>query len=487
MRSVLLLAMMAAVGCETSTAPVDSAPDFRVPDHAPTTPTILLTPAQPGIGSTLRAELIDEARDADLDPLTYRYVWSQNGAVVLDGPDAEVGPELTAEGDVWTVQLYVDDGTLASASDVVSATIHEVPPVGPVVTFAPNPPAGAQPLGVDELAPATDVNDDPIEVTWQWYRNDVALSVPDGTGLTAEEVSGGDRFRVIITTSDGNNNPVVAELTASIPDQPPTLTDAYIYPNPQQDRLPLTCFSDGTDPDSLHAVRSYAWYLNGVFVPEAGDGDTVSAALTEIGDRWQCEATVASDGITVGPLRSDPADIRDSYGFRKRQWAELTVATDPASGERTGTGRVEVYEGRESASTPAANACDLYWSLVATEDPSVCADCTYAFSVAYTYDAAASTAGDFCADHPGGDSDGTLAFRTETAAFTAVLDDAWSCSHPAIQYRWMDYWRQPLTIAATGTAAYPGVYDGRAWSVTEGTDTEGNVTISAYTFAYYYY
>ncbi len=485
MRSVLLLAMMAAVACETSTAPRDSAP--WVTDHAPTTPAISLTPEHPGVGSTLHAELVDEARDADLDPVTYRYVWAQNGAVVLDGPDADVGPDLTAEGDEWTVQLYAGDGTLESASEVVATTIHEVPPVGPDVAFAPNPPLGANTLFVRELAPATDVNDDPLEVTWQWYRNDVALAVPDGTGLTADEVSGGDRFRVVVTTTDGNNAPVVSELTASIPDLPPTITEAAIYPSPQQDRLPLTCSTDATDPDSLHAEVTFGWYLNRVFVPEAGAGDTLSADLTEVGDQWQCEVSVTSDGVSAGPLRSNPVEIRDSYGFRKRQWAELTVSTDPASGERTGTGRVEVYEGRESASAPTTNACDLYWSLVATEDPSVCADCTHAFSVSYTYDAAASSAGDFCADHPGGDSDGTVAFRTETAAFTAVLDDAWSCSHPVILYPWMDYWRKPLPIAATGTGANPGIEYGTAWAVTEGTDVEGNVTISAYTFAYYYY
>jgi len=80
--------------------------------------------------------LVDVASsDSDDDPITYRYVWLLDGAEMPGLTSSSVPPLETADGDIWTCDVYPSDGTdegpAFSAS--VAVTDGSAPPP-PVIT-----------------------------------------------------------------------------------------------------------------------------------------------------------------------------------------------------------------------------------------------------------------------------------------------------------------------------------------------------------------
>lgn len=446
---------------------------------APGAPTVSITPATPGDDTTLRASMDVGAVDPDGDALTYRYEWLQNGTVVAGETNDFVVSEATTLGDVWTLNVYASDGELEGPAGTASATIADLPPVAPTIHLDPVAPVSGDGLTLVFDTPANDPNGDTLDQTIVWSENGTHNSSWDGrTTIDGVYVDGGDTFQVVVTVTDNDSEPISVEASVTVPNSAPEITAVEISPTTPKDNNDLTCKVTAKDPDGGKVTKTYLWYRDGVAATEVGDTDTVTADFTTVGEQWECEATV-SDGTTSTTAMSAAVEIAAPSGFRVTSRVDMTVTTDSA-GAHAGTGTAEWVLFSNTGSV--SNQCDIYWSLVATEDKTVCRGCDYSFDADYTYDAAASTTVTGCADMSK-DSTGSAAYDSRMGRFVAELDDpGYSGYYSTVVGLSMD-----VTGSGGYSWGYYGYYVGEYYSVVQGLDAAGNLTISAYHTNYRYY
>jgi hypothetical protein len=103
-----------------------------VQNFAPSIYSLALTPTAAYTADNLKA--IAQVGDADMDPVTLKYQWSRNGAVVSSQTSNVFPANLTTKNDVIAVKVTASDGTDQTTVDA-STTILDSPPV-----FTANPP-----------------------------------------------------------------------------------------------------------------------------------------------------------------------------------------------------------------------------------------------------------------------------------------------------------------------------------------------------------
>ena len=102
---------------------VDTATRSFVVDGMPGAPDVVITPADPGAADELVGAL---AFQPDLDPegedVTLRWAWLVDGETTTERAD-RVSASETAEGEVWTVQVWASDSRQEGPPGVAEAVI----------------------------------------------------------------------------------------------------------------------------------------------------------------------------------------------------------------------------------------------------------------------------------------------------------------------------------------------------------------------------
>lgn len=464
---------------DTDTGDIDTGDTGTGQNTAPTAPIVAITPASPSDNATLRAVISTDATDAEADPLTYRYEWLQNGTAQADLTGDYVISERTAEGDVWTLNVYATDGKAEGTPGTSTATVGNIVPTAPVIHIDPVAPVGGDALTLVFDAPADDANGDVLTQNIEWYVDGVRNSSWDSKStIDGIYVDGGETFRAVVTVSDGASDPVVVEASVTVTNTPPEITSVAISPTDPSDDDDLTCTARTSDADGGTPTTAYTWYRDGLEATEVGDSRTVAADLTTIGEQWECLVEV-TDGFDVVTMTSAAVEIAAPTGYRVTATMEVTVSEDTA-GTATATGSAEwdIF----SSGRYAANDCDIVWSLVASENTS-CRGCTYSFGADYTYDAASSSTITGCTSMAT-DSVGDISFDSRSYTFNGELDSPY--------YALYSYYGRPgLQLLESGSGGYSSSYygytRGNYYSVTETADAYGNTVLSAYSTRYMYY
>jgi hypothetical protein len=472
-------------GHDTDTGSTDTGDTGGGGDLPPGAPEVAINPSTPGDASTLRAVIVTEAADPDGDAVTYRYEWLADGVVVAGETNDFVVSDLTSDGQVWTLNVYATDGTLEGPAGTASATVAELPPVAPTIHIDPSAPASGDDLTLVFDTPASDPNGDTLDQTIEWYENGTHNTSWDNrTTIDGMYVDGGDTFRAVVTVTDNHSEPLTVEASVTVPNTAPEITSVTISPTDPADGDDLTCAARAKDADGGSLATAYTWYRDGVAATDVGDTNTVAAAVTVVGEQWECEVTV-SDGIDTATMMSSPVEIRAPSGYRVTARYDVTVTTDSSTGEASGTGTSEfsIYTADSSGVT---NQCDIYWSLVAATDKRFCRGCTYSFDTDYTYDAASSSTTTGCSNMAT-DSGGSITFESRSTSLDGVIDDAYY-SRTSYGYT---YSSGPMELNESGSGgysySYAGYTFGQSYSVTSGVDAAGNVTLTAYSTEYRYY
>lgn len=488
MRLPLLLLLAACTGTDDKPADTDTDSDTAVDTdtdlpaddtgtpvdpHAPTTPEIVLVPAAPPAGVDFAVVIVTESTDPDGDPVTYRYGWTENGAARADLTGAGIPGAETLDGEVWAVTVTPNDGALDGTPATATLTVGNAAPSAFGVTFTPTAPVDGDDITIVLDPPAIDPDGDPLTTSVTWYEDSSLNTVhTDKTTIEGRYVSGGEVFRAIVSITDGYHEPVVAEGTVTVANNPPEIASVRLDPSSPADDDDLTVIATATDPDGSTVTLSYKWYRDGVEVPELTDLDTVPAAATEVGQTWYVDVT-ASDGTDSVTGPSDSVTVIPFEGYAYTRALTARIAPGGATGTATWAYDILSYGGRRGT-----NECELQWSVDLADDPRSCPACEYSFDATYTYDTAVSvvTTGTTCTDLAT-DGRGALTYEDSRASFYLSF---YGSSYYTYSY---------LSFSGSNTVSYSGYgYDYyKTYSVSQETDTAGYTTLTAYQRDYRYY
>lgn len=465
---------------DTAGDTADTDTDSGSANTAPTAPTVEIRPAAPNDASDLVATITADASDIDGDPITYRFVWSQNGAERTDLATATVDADQTTDGDTWSVSVYATDGKLESAAATSTATVGNFPPVAPTIHLDPDPLVSGGDITLVFDATASDANGDVLDQTIEWYVNGAKnASWDDRTAIDGMYVDGGEVYRAVVTVTDGWSDPVVVEVTGTVPNTPPEITSVSITPTDPGDHDDLSCVARVTDADGGTPTKVYTWFRDGIEATDVGDSSTVTADFTTVGELWECQVE-ASDGFDTVTMMSSGETIQPPTGYRVTMNVELTIYDDTAGNYATAEGDFDL-DVVSSGSYYDTNDCYAVWSILAAKD-NHCRGCTYSFDAEYTYDAAASSIVSGCTG-VATDSTGEIGFLSPRTLLEAELTDAYYNL-----YYFSPGYAVSFQEAGTGGYAYTsyGYTRGHYYSVVETADAYGNVVLTGYSTNYSY-
>lgn len=91
-------------------------------NHAPEGPVVAIEPTAPTAGDALTCSITSLSADPDGDPLTYRFVWTRDGADAGIA-SAQVPEDTTHTNETWTCYVTPNDGALDGVTGTASVTI----------------------------------------------------------------------------------------------------------------------------------------------------------------------------------------------------------------------------------------------------------------------------------------------------------------------------------------------------------------------------
>ncbi|BDG02535.1 PQQ-binding-like beta-propeller repeat protein [Anaeromyxobacter oryzae] len=279
--------------------------ECEVANTPPVPPAIALEPAEPTARSGVQVAIRKPSTDRDGDPIQYRYTWTRNG-VPAGQEGAAIPAGVLRHGEVWRVEVRPFDGEEEGEPILAAVTVKNTPPPTPSVLLRPEAAAVGQALTCDTQVPHRDADQEPVTVSYRWYRNDrLDPLAEENAYLPAGVIRRGERWRCEAWASDGfaESPRVSAELT--VKNSPPGAPQIVVEPDRahRDDDLVCRIAVPSADPDGDAVAYAYAWWRNERPMPAGADPARVEASRIAKGERWRCAAT-PSDGALAGPAGS---------------------------------------------------------------------------------------------------------------------------------------------------------------------------------------
>lgn len=187
---------------------------------APGAPTIAIEPVKPTSIDDLQAKIVTPAVDPDraASELTYSYKWLRND-LPTDVTTATVPADLTAKGDVWSVEVQAHDPAAFGPAGKAVVTIGNAPPSAVQLAIDPSPVDLMSAVTCTMVEPPVDADGDPIAYEWGWkingYVNPAATSqeakVSQLVGSDqGKSVAAGDLLQCFVSVKDADSPGAVA-------------------------------------------------------------------------------------------------------------------------------------------------------------------------------------------------------------------------------------------------------------------------------------
>jgi hypothetical protein len=221
---ILICASCTGTGADSDKVIQDSeAPDSDTPsvdNTPPTAPTIAITPQEPTTLEDLVVTVTQEPTDPDGDELVVEFRWFE------DGTDAgytgsTLPASATARGETWTAEAQAHDGEAPGPAAEASVVVLNSDPEPPGLVVLPEAPTTDDDLICVVTEPAFDPDGDELSTTFAWTVDDVAFeasasTVYEGDTVPAAATGGTERWRCVVTVSDGEGEVAQAEAFNSI-------------------------------------------------------------------------------------------------------------------------------------------------------------------------------------------------------------------------------------------------------------------------------
>ena len=263
-------------------------------NNAPTVDSITISPLNPKTLDTLVASSMSS--DADMDSIVdTQYRWSKNG-IMTTISTSSIDSTMTTKGDLWTVEVRVNDGTEWSLWTASSS--HEILNTAPSLdsaTISMNEATTDENVAV--MATMSDVDDDQTTMSITWYLDGVIqLEYNNQVTLPSSATNKGESWTAVVQANDGETTSSQSEtLSVLIVNSDPLLSVALENATSQDDLVVQTSISD-IDED-VTEVSTITWFRNG-FREGSLDGATiVPSSYLGPGQEWSVEVNV-TDGTS---------------------------------------------------------------------------------------------------------------------------------------------------------------------------------------------
>jgi hypothetical protein len=337
-------------------------------NHAPTAPTVTLTPDPAETTDDLVA-MASGSTDVDGDTVTYTYTWAVDGADSAASTSDTLPAAATTRGETWTVTVLPTDGDLIGAVGTASVTIDNAPPT------LGTPAIGSSSAGVfigDTLtcsATLTDDDDDATSVSYSWTNTTTSAALGTLATLLLEHpaVAPGDEVSCEITAEDEIGAQAAASTAVTVDNRAPTVDTVAISPESAvTTATPLTCTATASDADGETPTLDLAWSSSGGGVSAAGDtlvltpsdvqpGETITCTATATDAAGETGADTASVTIDNTAPVIDSVTISPSTGALRGDTLTCAVTASDADGETL----TEAFEWTDASGTVLGSSAAL--------------------------------------------------------------------------------------------------------------------------------
>ena len=263
-------------------------------NNAPTVDSITISPPNPKTFDTLVAS--STSSDADMDSIVdTQYRWSKNGVLTTISTSA-LDSAMTTKGDLWTVEVRVNDGSewsLWTASS--SLEILNTAPSLDSATISMNEASTDE--NVTVMASMSDVDGDQTTMSITWYLNGVIqLEYNNQATLPSSATSKDESWTAVVQANDGETTSSQSETLSVLIINSDPLLSVVLENVTSQDDLALQISISDIDDDVIE-VSTITWFRNG-FREGSLDGATiVPSSYLGPGQEWSIEVNV-TDGTS---------------------------------------------------------------------------------------------------------------------------------------------------------------------------------------------
>lgn len=281
-----------------------------VANSPPSAPLFSVSPSLPSTTEDLRATMGAPSVDPDGDAVTYRYAWSQNGALRDDQTGPVVPAAETARGERWEVSVVASDGSSESAPARAATTVANAAPTMSALSLSP-----ATVFTNDTITASvagSDADGDPLSFRTVWTVNGLRV------GPSALELSGalyfdkGDVVQVTVTPQDGTASGAAwVSSPLTVQDSAPVVRALAFSPATLFTNDTITALVVARDADGDAVGLSYAWTVNGV--SRGGDSPTLQGTTEfDKGDVVQVTVTPHDGAASGAAAVSSPLTVQNS-------------------------------------------------------------------------------------------------------------------------------------------------------------------------------
>jgi hypothetical protein len=274
---------------------------------------VSILPEEPNSQDSLTC--IAFAFDTDDDDISMRYSWTIDGE--LQPETSSVFSGILAAGDTVSCTVVPEDQSTNGDSLSNSVMISNSAPVVQSVVFNSEDVYTNDILQV--IVQSTDLDDDPILVSYDWYVDGLLVKSGLSTSLDGSEYfDKNQEVLVIVSASDGELDSEIyvsdALRVLNTPPTTPTVSMGTEYP-PLGEDLYCSIVEEAFDADGDVLTYDFTWYVNdlewqGTTLASVHSGDGIEKDLIYIGDQWRCDAQ-ASDGTGLSEPVSSTGTISD--------------------------------------------------------------------------------------------------------------------------------------------------------------------------------
>ena len=263
-------------------------------NNAPVVDSITVSPTNPGTLDTLVASSISS--DEDMDSIVdTQYRWLKNG-IMTSISTSTLDSAMTAKGDMWTVEVRVNDGT--EWSSWTESSSFEIQNTAPILESAAMSMTEATTNeNVTVIATMSDVDGDETSTSITWYLDGVLqLDYNNQATLPSAVTNKGESWTAVVQANDGEATSSQSETLSVLIMNSVPLLSVYLENVTSQDDLLLQTLISDIDGD-ITEVSSITWYRNG-FREGSLDGATiVPFSYLGPGQDWSVEVNV-TDGAS---------------------------------------------------------------------------------------------------------------------------------------------------------------------------------------------
>lgn len=145
----------------------------QVQNTPPLAPKVAIEPAQPTTGQGLSCRLLEDSKDDDGDPVSYRYEWTRDGQKATAGAEpSSLEPGRIRRGETWRCTAVASDGAQNSPPGWAEVKVGNGPPLAPRLRIGPRPARPGDQLACEILEASKDPDAASVSYRFLWLKDD---------------------------------------------------------------------------------------------------------------------------------------------------------------------------------------------------------------------------------------------------------------------------------------------------------------------------